>query len=161
MKGGARKPARAAAGMAAAGLLVAGCDRVPDIVPDLDLGVPGLYRLDVRQGNAFNNAALARLEIGMPRGKVLHLLGSPAVDDVFHPDRWDYLYSFAPGGEEGEWRRIVLHFEEDRLGRIEGDLPPAGAPSSDPESAKVVTVPPRAPEKGLFRRMLRRAKKDG
>lgn len=161
MKGCPRKPARAAAGMVAAGLLVTGCDRVPDIVPDLDLGVPGLYRLDVRQGNALNDAALARLEIGMPRGKVLHLLGSPAVDDVFHPDRWDYLHSFAPGGEKGEWRRIVLHFENDLLARIEGDVPPAGAPLSEPESARVVTVPSRPPEKGFFRRVLRRAENDG
>ena len=159
MKGRTRSAASAAAGMVAAGLLVTGCDRVPDVVPDL--GVPGLYRLDVRQGNALNDVALARLEIGMPHGKVLHLLGSPAIDDVFHPNRWDYLYSFAPGGEEGEWQRIVLRFEGDRLARIEGDLPPAGAPSSEPESAKVVTVPPRALEKGFFRRVLRRVKKDG
>lgn len=156
MTGHARNAASVAAGMVAAGLLVTGCDRIPDVVPDL--GVPGLYRLDVRQGNALNDPALARLEIGMPRGKVLHLLGSPAIDDVFHPDRWDYLYSFAPGGEEGEWRRIVLHFEDDRLARIGGDVPPAGAPSSEPEAAKVITVPPRAPEKGFFRRVLRRAK---
>ena len=161
MKGGTRRAARTSAGMVVAGLLVTGCDRVPDVIPDFDLRVPGLYRLDVRQGNALNDAALARLEIGMPRGKVLHLLGSPAVDDVFHPDRWDYLYSFAPSGEDGEWRRIVLHFEDDLLARIEGDLPPAGAPSSEPESARVVTVPPRPPEKGFFRRMLRRTKSDG
>ena len=147
----------AAAGLAA-GLVAGGCAKLPDLPR---IGVPGLYRLDIRQGNALNDTALARLEVGMPRSKVLHLLGSPAIDDVFHPDRWEYLYSFAPGGEEGQWRRIVLHFEDDALARLEGDLPPPDAATTEPEAAKVVKVPPRPPEKGLFRRVIRRAKGEG
>ena len=150
-----RVAAPAAALVAAAALLAAGCSRLSEIP------VPGLYRLDVRQGNAFDDAALAKLELGMPRSRVLHLLGTPAVDDVFHPNRWEYLYSFAPGGEESGWRRLTLHFEEDRLSRIEGERPPAGAVPSEPEAAKVIRVPPRPPEKGLFRRALRKMKRGG
>ncbi len=146
---------RLGAALLGAALLAAGCSRLPEIP------VPGLYRLDVRQGNALDDAALARLEVDMPRSRVLHLLGTPAVDDVFHPDRWEYLYSFAPGGEESEWRRITLHFEEDRLVRIEGDLPPATAATQEPEAAKVVRVPPRPPETGLFRRALRKVRGNG
>ena len=147
-----------AAGVFAGGLIAGGCTKLPSFT---DVGVPGLYRLDVRQGNAFNDAALARLEVGMARSKVIHLLGSPAIDDVFHPDRWEYLYSFAPGGEEGQWRRIVLHFEDDRLVRMEGDLPPPDTATTEPETAKVVEVPPRPPEKGFFRRIVRRVKSEG
>ena len=162
-KGAAGRPGAARAGAtrsaaalaAAAALLAAGCTKLSE------MPVPGLYRLDVRQGNAFDDAALAKLEIGMPRSRVLHLLGTPAVDDVFHPDRWEYLFSFAPGGEESEWRRLTLHFEEDRLTRIEGELPPAGAVPSEPETAKVVRVPPRPPERGFFRRALRKLKRSG
>ena len=155
-KGATRRGAAPLAGAALlAAVLATGCSKLSE------LSVPGLYRPDVRQGNALDDAALARLEVGMPRSRVLHLLGTPAVDDVFHPDRWEYLFSFAPGGEEPEWRRITLHFEEDRLARIDGDLPPAGAGSSEPEAAKVVLVPPRPPEKGFFRRALRTLKRDG
>ena len=132
-----------------AALLATGCSKLSE------MPIPGLYRPDVRQGNALDDAALARLEVGMEKSRVLHLLGAPAIDDVFHPDRWEYLFSFAPGGEESGWRRIALHFEEDRLARIEGDLPPADAVPSPPEAAKVVLVPPRPPEKGFFRRALR------
>ena len=162
-KGGARRPGAAPGGaarasfaalLAVAALLASGCTRLSEIP------VPGLYRLDIRQGNALDDAALAKLEVGMSRSRVLHLLGSPAVDDVFHPDQWEYLYSFAPGGEETEWRRITLYFEENRLARIEGDLPPADAVPSEPEAAKVVRVPPRPPEKGFFRRALRKVKRD-
>ena len=156
MNGGTRL---GAATVIAAGLLVAGCESLPDLrLPDLR--VPGLYRLDVRQGNALNDPALARLEVGMPRSRVVHLLGSPAIDDVFHPDRWEYLYSFAPGGEAREWRRIVLHFEGDRLARMEGDMPPPGAATTEPEAATVVEVPPRPPEKGILRRVIRQVRGD-
>ena len=61
------------AALLAAALLAAGCTRLSE------LPVPGLYRLDVRQGNALDDAALARLEVGMPRSRVLHLLGAPAI----------------------------------------------------------------------------------
>ena len=137
-----RRLATALAGAVA--VLAAGCGKLPEIP------VPGLYRVDIRQGNALDDAALARLEPGMTRSKVLHLLGTPAIDDVFHADRWEYLFSYAPGGEPSEWRRIALHFEDDRLVRIEGDLLPADAVVLEPEAAKVIRVPPRPPEKGLF-----------
>lgn len=146
---------KGAALLAGAVLLTAGCSKLSE------MPVPGLYRPDVRQGNALVHEAFAKLEVGMPRDRVLHLLGAPAVDDVFHPDRWEYLSSFVSGGEESGWRRITLHFEEDRLARIEGDLPPAEANRSEPEAAKVVRVPPRPPEKGVFRRALRKLKRDG
>ena len=84
----------------------------------------------------------------------------PAIDDVFHADRWEYLYSFARGGEGAEWRRITLYFEDDRLVRIEGDVLPADAVILEPEAAKVIRVPPRPPEKGFFRRVLPKAARD-
>ena len=144
--------AAALAGVAA--VLAAGCTKLPEIP------VPGLYRVDIRQGNALDDAALGRLEPGMSRSRVLHLLGTPAIDDVFHADRWEYLFSYAPGGEPSEWRLITLHFEGDRLVRIEGDLLPADAIELEPEAAKVIRVPPRPPEKGLIRRAIRKVKRD-
>lgn len=152
MNGAAGKGALLLAG---AMLLAAGCSKLSE------MPAPGLYRPDVRQGNALVPEAFAKLEVGMPRERVLHLLGTPAVDDVFHPDRWEYLYSFVSDGEESGWRRITLHFEEDRLARIEGELPTAEADPSEPEAAKVVRVPPRPPEKGIFGRALRKLKRGG
>ena len=146
--------AAALAGAGAVALLATGCGKLPEVP------VPGLYRVDIRQGNALDDAALARLEPGMTRSKVLHLLGTPAIDDVFHADRWEYLFSYAPGGEPSEWRIITLHFEDDRLVRIEGDLLPADAIELEPEAAKVIRVPPRPPEKGLIRRAIRKVKRD-
>ena len=140
--------------MLVAAVLAAGCTKLSEVP------VPGLYRVDIRQGNALDDAALARLSPGMTRSRVLHLLGTPAIDDVFHADRWEYLYSYSRGGEEAKWRRITLHFEADRLVRVQGDILPADAVMPEPEAAKVIRVPPRPPEKGFFRRVLRKAKRD-
>lgn len=144
-RGGAA--AAAAAAVLTAALLAAGCTtRLSDL--------PGVYRPDIRQGNAFEEAKLARLETGMARDEVLRLLGAPAIDDTFHPDRWDYLYTFAPGGRGETRRRIALHFEDGRLARFEGDLEaPDAAPAPAAPAARVVRVPPRPPEKGFFARL--------
>ena len=151
MNRGARRGATAVLIVA---VLAPGCTKLSEVP------VPGLYRVDIRQGNALDDAALARLAPGMPRSKVLHLLGTPAIDDVFHADRWEYLYSFARGGEEAKWRRITLHFEDDRLVRVQGDVLSADAVILEPEAAKVIRVPPRPPERGFFRRVFRKAKRD-
>ena len=146
-----RRRARAAVtGLVAGALLAAGCTAPPRIP------VPGLYRLDIRQGNALDDATLARLEPGMERSKVVYLLGTPAVDSVFHPDRWDYLFVFAPRGTAQEVRRITLFFEGDRVARIVGAVEPAAAVAPAPETAKVVRVPPREEGKGFLRRIFRR-----
>ena len=153
MTRGGRGAGAAALLAAALGGAAAGCAKLPE------MPIPGLYRLDVRQGNALDDEALVLLETGMERSRVRRLLGTPAVSDVFHPDRWEYLYSYAPGGEQQQWRRITLHFEDDRLVRIEGDLRPADAGTPE-EPPRVVLVPPRPPPKGIIGRLLRRWDKD-
>ncbi len=49
-------------------------------------------------------------------------MGSPMLVDVFHEDRWDYVYLRRPGRGEPQKRRITLHFENERLRRIDGDV---------------------------------------
>ena len=42
--------------------------------------------------------------------------------DVFHPNRWDYIYSFHPGNGSREQRRITLYFDEaETLDYIDGN----------------------------------------
>ena len=37
-------------------------------------------------------------------------LGTPLVTDVFHADRWDYIYRFQPGKGEVQERRLSVIF---------------------------------------------------
>ena len=93
----------------------------------LSLAVAGCaHKLDVQQGNILTRAELAKLEEGMTKRQVLFLLGSPLVTDPFHQQRWDYYYSFKPGGEEITSRyQVTVWFVGDRLSRYsaEGDIP--------------------------------------
>lgn len=81
------------------------------------------YKIDIRQGNYVSQEMLNQLEVGMPARKVRLIMGTPLLIDTFHPDRWDYVYSFQPQGEEREQRHIALFFDEKaQLIRISGDV---------------------------------------
>jgi len=118
-----------------------------------DRRIPGVYRLDVQQGNVVEQEQLAMLEPGMNKSKVQFVLGTPLVVDVFNQDRWNYVYTFQKGGGDVAQRRVSLHFEDGLLTRIDGDLeaPSPGAASAEAETPRetVVSVPPRR-EPGLL-----------
>ena len=137
-------PTRLAALVLGLGLLAgisAGCVKVP---------TPGVYKLDVQQGNVVTEDMLARLEPNMEKRKVRFLLGTPLITDTFNENRWDYIYSLQQGGGARTQQHIILIFENDRLIRIEGDADNSAldiAPTPKPET--VVSVPDQEPE-GFF-----------
>jgi outer membrane protein assembly factor BamE len=75
-----------------------------------------IYRIDIQQGNLLEEDLTDQIEVGMTRSQVQFLLGSPMVEDSFHPDRWDYTYYFQQGrSREIERRWFVVYFQEDRV----------------------------------------------
>lgn len=83
------------------------------------------YRIDVRQGNYVTQEMVAQLKPGMSRDQVRFVLGTPLLTDVFHADRWDYVYRFKPGkGTDFQERRLTVFFADERLSRVEGDVRP-------------------------------------
>lgn len=80
------------------------------------------YRIDVRQGNWVTQEMVSQLKPGQTREQVRFILGSPLVSDMFHADRWDYIYRLQPGRGEAEQRRIVVFFQDDKLVRVGGDV---------------------------------------
>lgn len=80
------------------------------------------YRIDVRQGNWVTQEMMSQLKPGQTREQVRFILGSPLVSDMFHADRWDYIYRLQPGRGEAEQRRIVVFFQDDKLVRVGGDV---------------------------------------
>lgn len=118
-------------------------------MPDL----PGLYRIDVQQGNVIDREMVSRLEIGMEESKVRFILGTPLLVDPFNPDRWDYIYTLRQGSEPTVRRHLALYFTDGRLARVEGDLELGTAP--DPERAPtLVTVPQRKDREGFLERLV-------
>ena len=86
------------------------------------------YRIDVRQGNYVSQEMVAQLKPGMTREQVRFVLGTPLVTDVFHADRWDYIYRFQPGKGEVQERRLSVIFENGQLARLDGDVRAEEAP---------------------------------
>ena len=69
-----------------------------------------VYKIDVRQGNIVTQEMLDQLELDMPAKKVQFIMGTPIMVDVFHQQRWDYLYSLQAGAGERQQRQISLFF---------------------------------------------------
>lgn len=90
-----------------------------------------IYRPDVIQGNFVSKEQRAALRLGMPRAQVLGILGNPFVASVFHAARWDYAFTIRRQGVPDQRFLLTVHFEEDRLVRIEGDDLPSEAEFAD------------------------------
>jgi len=97
---------------------------------------PGVYRIQVPQGNVFDEDMIEQLEIGMTRSQVRFVMGTALIKDSFNQDRWDYTYQVQKGEELSQKKRMTLHFEGDKLARIEGDASVAGSPNSNEDNNK-------------------------
>ena len=61
----------------------------------------------------------------MTKEQVRFVLGTPLVNDIFHADRWDYVFFREMPDGKKEQRNLSVIFEKDRLARVLGDLMPA------------------------------------
>jgi outer membrane protein assembly factor BamE len=117
--------------IAALVLLVAACGWMPT------LPYISPYKMDIQQGNIVTQEMVSKLQPGMSRSQVRFALGTPLVADMFHADRWDYVYRLDKGGKTVEERKFVAVFSGDKLVRIEGDVVPAPSKPAMPEPAPV------------------------
>ncbi|MEE4108553.1 MAG: outer membrane protein assembly factor BamE, partial [Halieaceae bacterium] len=51
------------------------------------VGFPGVYKIDVEQGNLVDQKMIEQLQPGMSRRQVRFIMGSPLVEDTFNPNR--------------------------------------------------------------------------
>lgn len=131
-------------------IYLAGCSSLPSL-PDVPK-LPGvkIYRIEIQQGNYVTQEMVAQLKNGMTREQVRYVLGTPLVTDIFHADRWDYVFYRERSGGDFEQRRLAVFFDkEGRLVRLEGDVIPAreGASVPAPVPAAPVTAPSSAQPK--------------
>lgn len=92
-----------------------------------------LYRQPIYQGNLIEAETVGQLQVGMSKQQVASMLGTPAISDPFHHDRWDYTSTMRRGRSgKTEVRNFVVYFANDALSRWEGDY----FPSQDAELAQ-------------------------
>jgi len=78
-----------------------------------------VYVADVQQGNVIEKKELDQLKTGMTKKQVKFLLGSPIIQDTFHKNQWDYVYTLREGDNDYiEKRRLTLTFKGDSLKKI-------------------------------------------
>ena len=122
---------------------LAACSNTPQIT---DYLTP--YRIDVRQGNFVTQEMVAQLKPGQSREQVRFILGSPLVADMFHVDRWDYVYRFRQGHGEVQQRTLTVFFQDNKLMRVAGDVVAEDTASAEAPrpAAQVIEIPaPPAP----------------
>ncbi len=121
---------------------LAGCSTVSSDGSLLGLITP--YRMEVVQGNVVTQDMVAQLRPGLSGDQVRTLLGAPLLNDVFHANRWDYVFTIRRQGTAPQQRRVTVFFENDRVARFEADAVPterefvAAIDATKPPSRKAV-----------------------
>jgi outer membrane protein assembly factor BamE len=117
------------------------------------------YTIEIQQGNFISQETVSQLKEGMSKEQVRQIMGTPLLVDVFHAERWDYMYSRVTSDGRKEKRGLVLFFEDGKLTRFDGEAAlargakpvpalaaaPAAAvvvASAAPPAAAAVTLPP-------------------
>jgi outer membrane protein assembly factor BamE len=136
------------------GLAVSGCSE--SILPNIPRpSVPFVHKIDVQQGNVITQQMVAQLRLGMDKKKVRFVMGTPIIQDTFHSNRWDYVYTFHEGGARVDERRLItaIFNEDGNLVNLEGNITPAlGRLEVDKHQDTSVEVP-GAPEKGMLSKL--------
>jgi outer membrane protein assembly factor BamE len=115
--------------------------------------LPGVYTLDIEQGNIIDQSMVDQLRPNMTKRQVLYIMGSPMLADAFHEKRWDYLYSEQASGEDRVQKRISLFFNGDNLMGVQGDFRPSSLATVKESSEASVDVPKRDLDKSMWEKI--------
>ena len=147
--------------VAASCALITACSYKPSFINE--------YKIDIQQGNVLSQEMVSQLKPGQTKDQVRFLLGTPLVADIFHQQRWDYVYRYQ-NGQTGvvESRKFAVFFDADgHLERVDGDVAVAEASELNAPVAKSRLVDlgtltgeaadkplPAREEPGFFRRVM-------
>jgi outer membrane protein assembly factor BamE len=99
-----------------------------------------VHKMEIQQGNYVTQEMVSQLRPGMTKDQVRFVLGTPLMADIFHENRWDYVFRRQPQNSNRlEERRLSVFFEDGKLTRVAGDVVPSAdtaAKTSDSETAK-------------------------
>ena len=88
-------------------------------------GFPGVYRIDVEQGNIVDQEMVDQLKTGMSRRQVRYILGTPLIEDPFSRNRWDYAFTVRNGNTIKQENLLTVFFDGDSLDHFTSTIPPS------------------------------------
>ncbi len=81
-----------------------------------------VYQASLSQGNLLEQEDVDQVTVGMTRGQIRFLLGTPMIDDPFHENRWDYVYYLRIGRNKAIFKRwISIYFVDENVSEIISD----------------------------------------
>jgi outer membrane protein assembly factor BamE len=108
-------------------LSLSACSTVRNVTPSADqvFGVVKPYRIEIVQGNVVTQEVMAQIQPGLGRAQVREILGTPLLTDLFHENRWDYVFTIARQGIAPQQRRVTVFFKDNLVERFEADTLPS------------------------------------
>ena len=83
---------------------------------------PGVYKINVQQGNILTDEELTSLSEGMSRSQVHSVLGSPLLLNPADPSREYYIYTFQRSGGDIEEQRVIVYYDDNQFSHYEAQL---------------------------------------
>ena len=97
--------------------------------------IPSAHRIEITQGSVIEQESIDKLTLGMTEEQVKFVMGSPSIQDIFHPNRWDYIHYVDRQRQALVNQQLTLVFKDGLL---------SGAKSKDFDVASL-QAPPVAP----------------
>lgn len=79
------------------------------------------YKFDLYQGNVLTREKVEQIHPGMSESQVRYVLGTPMLHDVFHTQRWDYIYIDKPRKGKEKRKHLAIYFEDGQVIRLSHD----------------------------------------
>lgn len=83
---------------------------------------PGVYKINVQQGNIVTEEEISQLEPGMTRSQVRSVLGTPLMLNPADTSVEYYVYTFQEAGGEIREQKVVVHYDGDTFTHMEQQL---------------------------------------
>ena len=79
------------------------------------------FKFDIKQGNLLSYRQVNQVREGMNREQVQYVLGTPLLQDIFTPNEWHYVYYERQAHKAPVQRKLVVHFDNNRVNHIARD----------------------------------------
>lgn len=83
---------------------------------------PGVFKINVQQGNIITQEMLDTLKPGMTQKQVHFVLGKPVLDNLFDPTLENYVYTYQKSGGEIKQQTIKVYYQDGLFAKYEGTL---------------------------------------
>ncbi len=77
------------------------------------------YRAPIQQGNLIEAERINLIKPGMSKTQIANTIGTPVLEDLFHKDRWDYIYRLDEHYQPAQQHSLTIWFNNDIATKVE------------------------------------------